>query len=406
MDDELSDFIARQLVETSQSTKAVEQILSQMYQESDIVYVKARSVTEFRSKYDLLKCRAVNDLHHAKDAYLNIVVGNVYDVLFTRNKANFIKGLQTKKYSLNKMYSFNISGAWVSDNDESLSIVKKTMNKNNIIYTRYSSCQKGTLFKIQPLKKGFGQVPLTGSGPRSSIEKYGGYDKPTAAYFTLIRCKGEKGKESLRMQPINLYQISEFEADPVKFLKEKLELCDPEILLSRVKYNSCISIDGFRMHLSNKQGNSLGYKPAMQLVLGYKYEKYIRNITKFLDKEEERLVNRFDDLSEEENIELLDLLVEKMTLTVFKVKFLDMGNKIKSKRDNFLEIPIERQCYVLAQILNMLHANTMSGDLKDIGLTGQAGIVTTRIDLSSIKGNVEIINQSATGLFENRYKIK
>lgn len=208
------------------------------------------------------------------------------------------------------------------------------------------------------------------------------------------------------MQPINLYQISEFEADPVKFLKEKLELCDPEILLSRVKYNSCISIDGFRMHLSNKQGNSLGYKPAMQLVLGYKYEKYIRNITKFLDKEEERLVNRFDDLSEEENIELLDLLVEKMTLTVFKVIFLDMGNKIKSKRDKFLEISIERQCYVLAQILNMLHANTMSGDLKDIGLTGQAGIVTTRIDLSSIKGNVEIINQSATGLFENRYKIK
>lgn len=176
MDDELSDFIARQLVETSQSTKAVAQILSQMYQESDIVYVKARSVTEFRSKYDLLKCRAVNDLHHAKDAYMIIVVGNVYDVLFTRNKANFIKGLQTKKYSLNKMYSFNISGAWVSDNDEGLSIVKKTMNKNNIIYTRYSSCQKGTLFKIQPLKKGFGQVPLSGSGPRSSIEKYGGYD--------------------------------------------------------------------------------------------------------------------------------------------------------------------------------------------------------------------------------------
>ncbi len=404
-DDELSDFIARQLVETSQSTKAVAQILSQMYQDSDIVYVKARNVTEFRKKYDCLKCRAVNDLHHAKDAYLNIVVGNVYDVLYTKNRANFIKGLQTKKYSLNRMYSFNVSGAWMSDNDESLSTVRKTMNRNNIIYTRYSSCQKGTLFDIQPKKKGFGQVPLTGTGPRSSIEKYGGYNKAAAAYFTLVRCTGKKGKKSIRMQPINLYQISEFESDPIAFLQNKLGLCEPEILVMRVKYNACISIDGFRMHLSNKQDVSLGYKPAMQLVLGYKYEKYIRNISKFLDKEE-RSVNRFDELSVEENIELFDLLVKKMTSTIFKVKFLDMGKKIEAKRDKFLEISIERQCYVLNQILNILHANVMSGDLRDIGLAGQAGIIKTNMDLSGISGTVEIVNQSATGLFENNYKIK
>ena len=27
----------------------------------------------------LIKVREINDYHHAKDAYLNIVVGNVYD---------------------------------------------------------------------------------------------------------------------------------------------------------------------------------------------------------------------------------------------------------------------------------------------------------------------------------------
>ncbi len=408
-DNELSDFIARQIVETSQSTKAVAQIFSQMYTDSDIVYVKARNVSEFRKNFDFLKCRAVNDLHHAKDAYLNIVVGNVYDVLYTKNKANFIKGLQTKRYSLNQMFSFNIKGAWVSDNDESLSIVKKTMNKNNIVYTRYASCQHGTLFDIQPVKKGSGQVPLTACGPRSSIEKYGGYNKAAAAYFTIVKCKVKKGKkiqESIRMQPINLYQVNEFEADPVTFLKDKCELCEPEILVNRVKYNACISIDGFRMHLSNKQGTSLGYKPGMQLVLGYRVEKYIRNITKYLDNAEERPVNKYDKLSEEKNIELFDLLTDKMISTIFKVKFLDMGNKIKGKRDKFIEIPIERQCYVLNQILNILHANTMSGDLKYIGLAGQAGKVTTSIDLSNVNGSIMIVNQSATGLFENCYKVK
>ncbi len=405
-DDELSDFIARQLVETSQSTKAVAEILSQMYPSSDIVYVKARNVTEFRKEHDLLKCRAVNDLHHAKDAYLNIVVGNVYDVLYTRNKANFIKGLQTKKYSLNKMFSFNIPNAWVNDNYESINIVKKTMNKNNIIFTRYSSCQHGTLFDIQPLKKGLGQVSLKGTGARSSIEKYGGYNKAASAYFTLVRCTGKKGKKSLRMQPVNLYQIGEFESDPIAFLQNKLGLCEPEILIKRVKYNACISIDGFRLHLSNKQGVSLGYKPAMQLVLGYKYEKYIRNITKYLDNAKDRKINKYDELTREENIELFDLLVDKMTSTILKVKFYDMGKKIESKRDTFIEIPIEKQCYVLDQVLNMLHCNAMSGDLRDIGLAGQAGTLKTQIDLSTVKGKMEIVYQSATGLFENKYIIK
>ena len=31
------------------------------------------------------KAMEINDLHHAKDAYLNIVVGNVYHVKFTKN---------------------------------------------------------------------------------------------------------------------------------------------------------------------------------------------------------------------------------------------------------------------------------------------------------------------------------
>lgn len=153
-DSELSDFIARQLVETSQSTKAVADILKILYPNTEIVYVKARYASEFRKKYDMLKCRTVNDMHHAKDAYLNIVVGNVYNERFTHNRINFIKGLQTKKYSMNKMFSYDVKNAWIAEDNYSLNIVKKTMNKNNPIYRRYSFVQHGALFKVLPLKKG------------------------------------------------------------------------------------------------------------------------------------------------------------------------------------------------------------------------------------------------------------
>ena len=52
-------------------------LLKQMYPESEIVYVKAGLVSDFRQAFDMVKSRCFNDLHHAKDAYLNIVAGNV-----------------------------------------------------------------------------------------------------------------------------------------------------------------------------------------------------------------------------------------------------------------------------------------------------------------------------------------
>ena len=63
----------------------------------------------------------------AKDAYLNIVVGNVYDTRFFRN-------IQNETYSLNKVFQFDVKGAW--SKDDSIATVRKYMSKNNILTTR------------------------------------------------------------------------------------------------------------------------------------------------------------------------------------------------------------------------------------------------------------------------------
>ena len=278
--------------------------------------------------------------------------------------------------------------------------------QNNIIFTRYSSCQHGSLFKLNPLKKGSGQVPLKKHGPCSDIQKYGGYDKPLSVYFSLVRYTDSKGKEHLSMLPINLYQVKEFESDPIQFLEKEIGLINPVVLLPKVKYNSCIEIDGFRMHISGKQGASLSYKPAVQLVLGYQNEVYIRNISKYLKMHRDRPVNASDHISYEENLQLFDMLIHKMLETIFKVKFYEMGKKIKAKREAFVSLTAEDQCEVIMQMLNILHANVMTGNLTKIGLKEKSGKVTTSIDYSNIKGKVKLINQSVTGLFENVYVIK
>ena len=81
----MGDFIARQLVQTSQGTKGIAELLQQLMPESRMVYAKASNVSEFRKRNGFVKSRLVNDFHHAQDAYLNIVVGNVYDTKFTQN---------------------------------------------------------------------------------------------------------------------------------------------------------------------------------------------------------------------------------------------------------------------------------------------------------------------------------
>lgn len=91
-DEQKAGFIARQLVETSQGTKGAATILKAVLPtDTEIVYVKGRNVSEFRNKYNLLKSRSVNDFHHAQDAYLNIVVGNVYYMKFTNNPLRFVQ---------------------------------------------------------------------------------------------------------------------------------------------------------------------------------------------------------------------------------------------------------------------------------------------------------------------------
>lgn len=79
-DEELAGFINRQLVEARQSSKIVIGLFNRMYPDSKVAYVKANLVSDFKNmdNVKITKVRSLNDYHHAKDAYLNIVVGNVY----------------------------------------------------------------------------------------------------------------------------------------------------------------------------------------------------------------------------------------------------------------------------------------------------------------------------------------
>jgi CRISPR-associated endonuclease Csn1 len=211
-EDELAGFINRQLVETSQTVKAVIELMKMVFgNKTDVVYVKANAISDFRngnngykaSEEDpdlkFIKCRSVNDYHHAKDAYLNIVVGNVYDMKFTKDFSRFVRSGEKYSLRLDKLLTYDIERggefAWRAGNEGTIKTVSKYMNRNNILFTRFAYEVKGQLFDLLPLKKGMGQLPLKKELP---IEKYGGYNNICGSYFALI----EQGNEKKRIRTI------------------------------------------------------------------------------------------------------------------------------------------------------------------------------------------------------------
>ncbi len=418
-EDDLSAFISRQIVETRQSTKAVAQLLEKRYA-SKIVYVKAGLVSDFRhpDRYDFVKCREVNDFHHAKDAYLNIVVGNVYNTRFTQNY--FISELREGKVSLNKLFDYPIKGAWVTEGkNKSIDIVRKTMSKNNIRFTRHSFKKKGGLFDQNVLKKCKGQVPVKTNSPLVDIEKYGGYNNATTTYFSLISYFDKNEEKCMQLVPVDLHDERKYLDSPDAYVKEKLasilsvadnEINNIKILIPCIKINALVSIDGFRMHISGKisGGKSIKYKSAMQLVVGDNEERYIKKISKYLEKCQEDTKKTSDNgVSQEENVTIYNLLLDKLENTVLSVKFSKTANTMRKNRNVFIKLPLKRQCEVLMQLLNILHANAVQGDLTLIGGAKDSGTVTTGgkiLPSKSIK-SFKFIDQSVTGLFEKEIEI-
>ena len=409
-DDELSSFISRQLVETRQSSKAIAQLLKKRYA-SEIVYVKSGLVSEFRKQYKFIKCREVNDLHHAKDAYLNVVVGNVYNTRFNHNR--FISDLQEGKVSLNQMFAYDTDNAWSAFGEhQSIATVRKIMSKNNIRFTRYSFKQKGGLFDQNILKKGKGQVPVKVNSPLNDISKYGGYNRATSTCFSLISYINEKGETVKQFVPIDLHEESKYLENPKAFIDGKLSV-DSTVMIPCVKYNALVSIDGFKMHISSKSGGgaTIVYKPAMQLVLPIELEIYSKKISRYLEKcselKKEKLITKYDEITYESNVLLYNALTDKLANTVLSVKFSNIAKAMNKNMAVFEQLSLKEQCELLMQVLAIVHANVRSGDLSLIGEAKKSGIVTTNSKIAPAKNikSFKIINQSITGLFEQEIEL-
>ena len=440
-DEELSGFIARQLVETSQSVKAVASILGELNPETSICYSKAENVSSFGQNFgkikkgdrdsknndQLIKVREINDYHHAKDAYLNVVVGNVYDTKFTRNVFNFIKDKKDgRKYSLNKVFYENVSDsktvAW--EMDKTIYQVEKVMNNNSILVTRRTSEQKGGLFKATvykakiaaKAKEGVYHPLKTSDRFIRDVKKYGGYTSIGIAYYSIFEyvLVSKKGEEKItRIIPIPIYvsqnirdnsTLIEFGRSQVN-IKAGEEIRDFKLKYAKLCIGSEIRMNNYPYNIGGKSKDTFYYDSAVQVVIDSQSEQYLKILSKYQNwKKENKDGELSKNITKESNLELYNRLVEKMNSKIFTKKKSNKYNELNSEeiRNNFNSISTEEQVKVLLEILNLLTNKKSTYDLKNIKLGAARG--QQLFDLTKLN-QFSIMEQSVTGLYEKEITI-
>lgn len=455
--EKLEGFIQRQLVSLRQSTKEMIKILKIIFPETEIVYSKASTISSFREKFDLPKSRELNDFHHAKDAYLNIVVGNIIYNKFTK------RFYLLKKNKLDEENKFNFKDIFDSpvyendkriwDKENILESVKKIYGKNTINLTQKLAEDKGQLFKLTINKKGKPssdyKVPVKVENTIENAEKYGYYYEMEASYFAILEVTDNKGKVKkivdrvLVMDRKKLSNKEEIE----NYFNNKLKSKYKEIkFVCKIKKNQLIEYKGYPYRIVGLTGEKTELKNAKPLFLDNKFEKIVINVSKLLEKnlkDNEKLilqklrrksdkepVESYDECFKRYNLEFDELycvLLQKIKSNVYKnyfnsEKIYEFMTDEKSKKKNnensdensdensnekidkkkiFTELSLRNKALVLKSILKGLSKETNCGSAE----IEKYNIYDTRIRKGIDFVDFYLIHESVTGLFNKKIKI-
>lgn len=429
-DFELRGFMARQLVNVRQTTKEVGKILQQIEPEIKIVYSKAEIASSFREMFDFIKVRELNDTHHGKDAYLNIVAGNVYNTKFTEKPYRYLQEIK-ENYDVKKIYSYDIKNAW--DKENSLEIVKKNMEKNTVNITRFIKEEKGQLFDLNPIKKGetsneiISIKPKLYNGKEEKLnEKYGYYKSLNPAYFLYVEHK-EKNKRIKSFERVNLVDVNNIkdEKSLIKYLIENKKLVEPRVI-KKVYKRQVILINDYPYSIVALDSNKLmDFENLKPLFLENKYEKILKNVIKFLEdnqgKSEENY--KFIYLKKKdryEKNETLESVKDRYNLEFNEMygKFLekldskDYKNYINNKKyqdlldvkEKFIKLNLFDKAFTLRSFLDLFNRKTMA-DFSKVGLTKYLGKIQKISSNVLSKNELHLLEESVTGLFVKKIKL-
>lgn len=291
--------------------------------------------------------------------------------------------------------------------------MKAIYKKNNIKMTRYAYCQRGCLFDQMPIKKKEGLVPLK-KGLDS--QKYGGYNKSSATFFTLaVYDKGEK--RELSFVPIELMVSKRILVDEIfakEYVRTQLQKLNKKTIsniefplgMRPIKYKAVLSLDGYEVWVNGKANNGaiVLLSSAESLIVSKEMEIYIKKLENYVRKREKKLNiildESHDGITQEENEKVYECLSKKLKQSIF-CKMPGCQSQIVSEgKERFQKMAVEQQVDLLLNLIDLMKSGRAGGrDLRAIGGKEKSGAMSLGANLSSSAyEEIRIIDYSPAGL--------
>lgn len=419
---QMKGFIARQLVETSQIMKIVQSFLKERYEGTAVLPVKAGLSSELRDKLKLVKCREINDLHHAHDALLASEIGRfiqkrhpgMYEnpIGYTRVLKSFVKKeseLVRSKDKIPGTVSFVIESFFKSrtsfdkdtgevleddwSTEQECEKLKKYFDYRQCFISRMPEETSGafwdeTIYSPRDTGKNMTLPLKKGLAP----EKYGSYSREQYAYFFIYKAM-KKGKEVLEFAPVPVRIASEVAQREDALREYAITLAEgsglefARIVRPKIYKYQLMEIDGSRLYLTGKQE--------------------ARNATQFAFNRQETAIAKAMYDKKEMDASSLDELFMIVVRSLEKYSprlFGALG--VNSWRDRYFGLCIDDRAAVLKALIAIGNGKSNVADLTAVGGAKFAGkLAPTYNKILNKEGGITFIDQSITGMFERQTHI-
>lgn len=413
-DDEINDFVRRQINVVNYSNVQIKRIFELKYPDTEIIFSKAGFPSLLRKEYEIAKMRDLNDAHHAVDAYLNIVCGDILTSLYT-DVFYLIKRKKEKKENPTFNMERRLLG-YIKKNDL-MNKIKSNCLRHDALITFKPDYDSGMFYKQTIFKKSgdkeTGLIPLHTKGPMSDVKKYGGYSSLSQSYILAVEYKVKKKtvKKLLRVPTMYVKLYGDDLNKIAKLIVDDEKATDIKVLRKiylnqKIKYNGCYYLIYTKNEFVNK------YKMAYQNYIDNDALVYLNKCLKKTDElddkdktEQEIIVNKDGDklkITKEENLKIFKLIKEQYSKPVYESTPYIAKSK-EMPEDAFNNLSIKKQ---IDTLFNMIKILSRSNEDAKFDKSLNNGSSKYFLKVNTITDDkIYIVNESPSGLFKGKEEL-
>lgn len=421
----LKGFINRQLVETSQIVKFVRQMCEQRYPGTKVISVRASLGHNLRERCGLIKCRELNDYHHAHDAYIACEVARFieyrypkwedgFNLEIIRRYARALAGGFVKSGKLPGRSGFIVdsflrdgfdkeTGEIFKDEWDASAVVgriRDVMGYKRIFLTRMLEEQTGALWDetiYSPRDASHGKnlaMPLKGFGTDHALDpkKYGGFNNVQRAYFFAFRAKDRKGKWKNYFEGVPIHLVARVAATPDDLLAYANEIaaatkcCDAQILRSRIPLRQKLELDGSTLYLYGRSGKTNELRSAVEISGDIAFAEAI-----------DAVISGRRELDAPQRGELLRTVAERARVCCPR---LSEALHLDEHYPDAASLDSASFAKLITQLLRCYKAGSQGCDLSMIKRSASSGFML--VNLASKLESIVWIDESVTGMYSRR----